>query len=75
MTGEMKILDHTGDTKIVWDSDKQVEVDEAKNTWARMKKLGYVGYKVNSKGDKGEVIHEFDPYAEKLIMAPQLRGG
>lgn len=72
---ELIILDETGDTKLVWDADRQAEIDEAKATFERMKKKGYVAYKVDRKGDKGEVIEHFDPTAEKMIMAPQMKGG
>lgn len=72
---ELIVLDHTGDTKIVWDSDRPVEVEEARATFDRLRKKGYMAYKVDKKGEKGEVIREFDPDAEKLILAPQTVGG
>ena len=72
---ELAILDHTGDTKIIWDSEKPAEVDHARETFNAMKKKGYIAYKVNKKGDQGEVMREFDPDAEKMIMAPQTVGG
>lgn len=72
---EMVVLDETGDTKIVWSEDKQDEVDMAKETFVKMKKKGYVAYSVDRRGEKGQVLDEFDPSAEKIIMAPQLQGG
>lgn len=72
---EMSILDETGDTKVVWDEDNTAEVEEARGTFDRLKKKGYVAYKVNKKGDQGEVMDRFDPSAEKMIMAPNMRGG
>jgi len=71
----MCVLDETGDTKLIWDPEKQDEVDAAKEMFAKMKKKGYVAYKVDRKGEKGEVIEDFDRHAEKLILAPQMRGG
>ena len=73
--GELVILDDTGDTRLIWDADKQDEVDEAKKTFSNLKKKGYVAYAVDRKGEKGRVIDEFDPTAEKIILAPQLQGG
>ncbi len=72
---EMAVMDETGDTKIVWDEDKQIEVDEARSTFERMRKKGYAAYKVDKKGEKGELITEFDPSAEKIILSPQMKGG
>lgn len=72
---ELIILDHTGDTKIVWDSDSQAEKDHARDTFDRFKAKGYMAYKVDRKGEKGEVMRTFDPDAEKMILAPATVGG
>lgn len=69
------VLDHTGDTRVMWDPRIKDEVDNAKKTFADMKKKGYLAYTVKKNGDPGEVIQEFDPQAGKIIMAPQLVGG
>jgi hypothetical protein len=73
--GEMAILDRTGDTKIIWDSANEDEVEEAKRTFKNLKDKGYAAYSVNKKGDKGEVMKKFDADAERIIMAPPLQGG
>lgn len=72
---ELLVLDVSGDTKIIWDPDKPEEVENARETFNRLRKKGYAAYSVNRKGDKGEVIREFDPEAEKLILAPATVGG
>lgn len=72
---ELVILDQTGDTKIIWDPEKTEEVAHARETFDKLRKKGYAAYSVNKKGDKGEVIREFDPDAEKMILAPQMVGG
>lgn len=72
---ELIILDQTGDTKIIWDPEKPDEVEHARETFNKLKKKGYLAYSVNRKGDKGEVLREFDPEAEKMILAPQTVGG
>lgn len=72
---EMHVLDHTGDTKIIWDPDKPEEVEAARETFNRLKKKNYLAYTVNRSGDKGTVVREFDPQAEKMILAPQTVGG
>lgn len=75
VTHEMCVMDETGDTKIVWDPNKQDEIDMAKETFTKMKKKGYLAYAVDRRGEKGSVIDEFYPTLEKIILAPQLKGG
>lgn len=72
---ELVILDQTGDTKMIWDAEKPDEVAHARDTFEKFKKKGYAAYRVNKKGDQGEVLREFDPEAEKMILAPQMVGG
>lgn len=76
MTGELCVMDHSGDTKITWDPDKKIEVDAARKMFEDMKAKGYYGYSVRDKDSlKGEVIHKFNPDLEKIIMAPPIQGG
>jgi hypothetical protein len=72
---ELVILDASGDTRIIWDPDKPAEVEHAKKTFAEFKAKGYLAYKVDRKGDKGEVLRDFDAEAEKMILAPRTIGG
>lgn len=72
---EMRILDHTGDTKIIWDSRNEDETKAARDTFDDLRRKGYIGYSVRKNGDKKKVIREFDPEAEKLILVPAMRGG
>lgn len=72
---ELIVLDHTGDTKTIWDPDKPEEVEQARETFAKLRKKGYMAYSVDRKGEKGAVLREFDPSAEKMILAPQMVGG
>jgi hypothetical protein len=75
MLGTMRIIDMTGDTKIIWDSSKQAEVDNARRTFDDLRKKKYNAYSVKKDGEKGVVITEFDAEAEKIIMAPPMAGG
>lgn len=65
----------SGDTKIIWDPEKEEEVEVARNAFDKLKKKGYYAYKVKADGKKGVVTHTFDPKAEKIIMALPMRGG
>jgi hypothetical protein len=69
-------LDTTGDTKIFWDHQNQTEIDIARAAFTKAKADGYMAYKVTGKdGAKGEILAQFDPLAERIILAPPLRGG
>lgn len=73
--GELRIIDATGDTKLIWNADDENEVENAKRTFDDLKEKGYGAYGVKKDGEKGMMLHEFDPEVEKMIMAPPLRGG
>jgi len=73
--GELRELGTRGDTKIIWDAEKKEEVQAAKDTFDKLRDQGYFAYRVKKKGDKGEVITQFDPQAEKIILALPMRGG
>lgn len=72
---EMRILDTTGDTKVIWDSSNADEVQVAKDTFDKLRKKGHTAYSVKKNGDKGSIITEFDAEAEKIILAPRMVGG
>ena len=72
----LHVMDHTGDTKLVWDGDAGPEVEAARDMFNTLKEQGYLAYSVDpADGSKGEIIREFDPTAEAIIMSPQLQGG
>ncbi len=68
-------LDETGDTKIIWDRANETEVTIAREAFARAKKDRFMAYKVIGDGKKGEIIREFDPTAERIILTPPMQGG
>lgn len=69
-------LDQTGDTKVFWNRGNQTETAIAKAAFTQAKADGFMAYKVTgADGMKGEVMAEFDPAAERIILAPPLRGG
>ena len=76
MQGEMAVMNNTGDMKVIWSSDNDDEVAQARKTFNDLRAKGFVAYKVVGKdGLKGEVIREFDADAERIIMAPAMAGG
>ena len=74
--GTMAVMDRSGDTKVIWDKNNPDEVENARRTFDELRKKGFLAYSVQGRqGDKGELIREFDPEAERLIMAPPMQGG
>ena len=73
--GVLQTMDRTGDTKIVWDSDNADEVASARRTFNDLKNKGYRAYSVRKSGKRKDLITNFDPNAESLIMAPPMAGG
>jgi len=72
---EMRVMGSEGDVKITWDAGVEEEVKIARKTFDKMKAKSYIAFKVKKDGSQGKVIDEFDPDAEKIIMAPQMSGG
>ncbi|MHC4311206.1 MAG: hypothetical protein ACYSW3_01895 [Planctomycetota bacterium] len=74
--GEMRIIDGTGDTKLIWDKNNQAEVDNARKTFNDLvKNKKFAAFSVKKSGDKKDQVYKFSPNAEKLIMVPQIQGG
>ena len=73
--GQLAIMDRTGDTKSMWDKNNPDEVEAARTTFDKLKKKGYLAFRVADGGKKGEVIREFDPSAESIILSPPVAGG
>lgn len=73
--GELATLDRSGDTKVFWSSTVPDEVQNARRTFNDLRGKGYAAFKLTGDGTKGEQILEFDPMAEKIILAPAMKGG
>lgn len=74
--GLISSLDRSGDVRHMWDKNNEDEVEAAEALFDRLRESGHIAYRaVGKKGEKGEVIREFDPEAERIIMVKQLVGG
>jgi hypothetical protein len=73
--GELAILDNTGDTKVLWDTHNQDEIDAAEEQFDTLIDKGFTAYSVKKDGEKGRKITKFDPDAGKIIMVPRIVGG
>lgn len=72
---ELQVLDQTGDTRLLWNMKNADEVAAARKKFDEFKAKGYLSYKVNRKGTEGEIINDFDPEEERIILSPPPIGG
>lgn len=72
---EIAVMDRTGDTKSIWDANNPDEVEVAREAFEKLRKKGYLIYRVNKLGNKGEAMNTFDAKAEKMIAVPPVVGG
>ena len=72
-----KVMDNTGDTKSIWDPEKEEEIAAAKAQFDLLKKKGYMAYRVKKDGKQGEAMHKFDPDAGSMILVfvPAIQAG
>lgn len=76
MVCTMAELNESGDTKVIWDSENEDEVEAARATFDRLiKEKGFAAFKVDKKGEAAGPMRSFDPDAEKVILVPPLQGG
>jgi hypothetical protein len=73
--GELIFLDKTGDTRMQWKAKDPTEVEAARKEFDKYMAKGYAAYKVSKSGDEKELIHAFDPKAERLLLRPPMVGG
>lgn len=73
--GEMRVLDTSGDLKIIWSSDKPEEVQHARDTFKKMLAKGYSAFSVKKNGDPGQRLDSFNPDIEAMILVPRIVGG
>ncbi len=75
MEGQISVLNHEGDTKLIWDSENKDEVEAARKMFNELKGKGYSAFSVKKSGEQGSRLNSFDAEEEKFIMAPAMRGG
>jgi hypothetical protein len=75
-TGEMRILSEKGDLRVTWNARDADEVAAARSQFEELRNRGFMAYAVvPGEGGRGEQVREFDPNAQKLILAPPMAGG
>ena len=64
----VRILDDSGDTRLVWDRRNLDEVSDARAKFGEYLKQGYKAYVSRSDGTKGRRVETFDAMMEEIIM-------
>lgn len=72
---ELCVIDASGDIKTIWDADKPDEVESARKQFDDLRAKGYTIYHSKDNGKTGDVMHKFDPNAERLIAVKKVVGG
>lgn len=73
--GQLNIMDQTGDTKQIWDTENADEVCAARDLFQKLTGKNYKAFAVKKDGEKGKEIKEFDPDAGKIILVPPMAAG
>lgn len=76
--GRMYQLDNKGHTLVEWDVKDEESVAKAAISFDEIVgKGGALAFKTVVKNGvkESEVIRKFDPTAEKIVLAPQMKGG
>jgi hypothetical protein len=80
--GQLRIMSHMGDTKLVWDTQRVAEGDpeaiaavrEAERIFAEQRAQGSTAFAVEP-GVKPRRIETFEPETEQIIVVPRIAGG
>jgi hypothetical protein len=75
MSGTMRIINSSGDTKLTWKTKSKAEVEAVRQAFGQFHDQGYSAYAFKEIGKPGELATEFDPTAQLIIMAPRMAGG
>lgn len=69
--GIMRVLDESGDRRIVWDRRDARQVKEAFQKFKEFRSQGYRAYTVRSDGSRGSKLEEFDSLLEEILIGKQ----
>lgn len=70
---KLQILGSRGDDTFEWDVEVKEQVETAAQIFSEKLLNGYYAFIV--KEEKRELIHIFDPEAERIVMFPAIAGG
>lgn len=73
--GEIRILNQMGDVAVEWDVAEPDTIDEAQWEFLRLRRDGYLLFRVNPTTGEGEQVVSFDPADEQLRAFQPMVGG
>ena len=74
--GTIRILDHTGDTRLQWSIDDRASVAKAIRLFGDQRRRGVAFARTcGQPASAARIITEFDPSAEEIIFTRPVAGG
>lgn len=73
--GELRVMGESGDVKVEWNPDVEVEVEMAEKAFKENTKKGYKAFRIDVRAKKGEELDKFDKWAERILFVPPMAGG
>ena len=64
-----------GDREFTWNPEDEGSVAVAEREFSKARENGMFAMSVGVEGVGSELITEFDPTAEAIVVAPQIQGG
>ena len=73
---ELRVLDpKAGDILTTWEPKDKESTSVARTNFDQARKQGLVPYKISRRTGNTELLHNFDPEADTIVMAPPVTGG
>lgn len=74
-SGELRVLDHTGDTRMAWDKADPATIVAAKEFFDKHLAKGFLAFRVpKTEGEKAQLMKAFDPNTD-IVLSPALTPG
>jgi len=73
--GVMRILDSSGDTKVLWEVDDDEALARAASLFDELSSEGKLAFERKGSQTETSRIREFDPDAEEIIWVRPIQGG
>jgi len=69
-------MSHKGDEEVSWDKDDPESVEKARQKFLEFlaERKGYAAL-MGPDGQKGKLVTDFDPEAERIVLMPMIVGG
>lgn len=68
------VMDHSGDTRHVFDASDQAAVAEAERRFLELTGAGFTAAERTGPGEQ-QLVRAFNPAAEETLFHPRLKGG